>query len=133
MAVTLALLRRLSAECTRRILSSSLFTKYLLTTNIVVGAGIDFYGDVLAQKLVEKAERTNWSRTGRMICVSTVLTVPNHYWYISLDRWFPSRTGRYLTLKVLLDVFVAGPVFLAAFYVGMCLCVCSTVKLAHVA
>lgn len=118
MAATLALLKRLSA-CARRILSSSPFTKYLLVTNIVVGAGIDFYGDVIAQRVVEKAERTNWNRTGRMMCVSTALTVPTHYWYIGLDRWFPLRTGRYLALKVLLDVFAAGPVFLAAFYVGL--------------
>lgn len=103
----------------QRILSSSPFTKYLLVTNVVVGGVIDLCGDVIAQRVVEKSECTNWKRTARMVTVSIVLCVPGHYWYVYLDRWFPLRTSLHVVKKVLLDVFAAGPFFLSAFYLGI--------------
>lgn len=102
----------------QRILSSSPFTKYLFVTNIVVGGAIDFSGDLIAQKVVEKSDSTDWRRTGRMVTVAVALCVPGHFWYVYLDRRFPLRTLGHIVKKVLLDVFVAGPPFLSAFYLG---------------
>lgn len=112
-------LSRLSAH-TRRILSSAPFTKYLLATNIVASVAIDACGDIIAQKLVEKSKSIDWQRNRRMMTVSMVLSIPNHYWYVNLlDKWFPLSSRQHVVKKVLLDTFVGGPIFFSAFYLGM--------------
>ena len=103
----------------RRILSSSPFTKYLLVTNVVVGGVIDCCGDLIAQRVLEKSDSTSWSRNRRMITMAVVLSAPAHFWYLYLDRLFPLRTRAHVVKKVLLDVFIAGPPFLSAFFLGM--------------
>jgi hypothetical protein len=103
----------------RRILSSTPFTKYLFVTNVVVGGAIDFCGDLLAQRVVERSDSTNWKRTCRMAAMGMVLTMPCHFWYLYLDKWFPLRTRAHVIRKVLLDGFVAGPPLLSAFFLGM--------------
>ncbi len=113
-----ALLQRISSQG-QRILSSPPFTKYLLLTNVVTGGVIDLCGDLIAQKVVEKSASTDWKRTGRMITVSMVFSVPCHFWYIFLEKLLPLRTGKHIFKKVMLDTFIAGPFFLSGFYVGM--------------
>lgn len=115
----------------RRILSSAPFTKYLLATNMVASVAIDACGDMLAQKLVEKSKNIDWERNRRMMAVSMVLSIPNHYWYIYLDKWFPLSSRKHVVKKVLLDTFVGGPAYFVAFYLGnctgvQCWCVCVT-------
>lgn len=103
----------------KSLLGSAPFTKYLLVTNVLAGGAIDFCGDLLTQRGIEKAEATNWSRSRRMVTVSLMLGVPAHFWYISLDRWFPLRSSRHITKKVLLDILGAGPFFISAFFLGV--------------
>ena len=115
-------LQRLS-KYGQRLLSSTPFTKYLLVTNVVMGATIDCCGDVIAQRVVERSDVTNWKRSGRMATVSAALCVPAHFWYLWLERCFPLRTSRHIIKKVALDVLAAGPVFFSAFYLGTCVCI----------
>lgn len=112
------------SKCIQHFLSSPPFTKYLLVTNVLAGGAMDFCGDLITQKRVEKAESTNWNRSRRMVTVSLALGVPAHYWYVNLDRWFPLKTSRHIIRKVILDTFGAGPFFITGFYLGGWVCVC---------
>lgn len=103
----------------RRLLSSPPFTKYLLLTNIVTGAIIDSCGDVVTQNKVEHAKKNDWSRTGRMGLMGLLLGTPYHYWYVYLDKWYPSHRAGHVGRKVALDVFVCGPISIAIFYLGL--------------
>lgn len=102
----------------QRILASPPFTRYLLVTNVVSGAIIDFTGDLITQKKVECAESTNWSRSGRMVTVGLVMSPLAHYWYIYLDRLFPLKSPRSIAKKLAVDSLVGGPIFLGGFYLG---------------
>ena len=108
------------SKCIRYILVSPPFTKYLLATNVLFGGAIDFCGDFVTQRMIERGESTNWARSGRMVTVSLALGVPAHYWYLSLDRWFPLHSGRHIAKKILLDKFGGGPFFIAGFFLGEC-------------
>ena len=108
------------SSCIRRILISPPFTKYLLVTNVLFGGAVDFLGDFVAQTKIEKAESTNWERSGRMVTMAFVLGVPAHYWYIRLDRWFPLNSQRHIIKKILLDSLGAGPFFIVGFFLGEC-------------
>ena len=106
------------SSCVRRILVSPPFTKYLLATNVLFGGAIDFLGDFVAQRKIEKVESMNWERSGRMVTMGVVLGVPAHYWYLRLDRWFPLNTRRHIGRKILLDSLLASPFFITGFFVG---------------
>ena len=103
----------------RKILLSSPFTKYLLLTNIAVGAFLDGSGDGLTQKLVEHTEKYDWKRTLRMVTIGMLFSPPFHYWYLFLEKWYPKRTLRHMVKKVGLDIFMVGPITIALFYLGM--------------
>ncbi len=101
------------------LLSSSPFTKYLLVTNVASSGAIDFFGDFLTQKLIEKSESNDWKRNSRMGFVGLVLGLPLHYWYVNLDKWIPKNGVRQIAKKVILDVSIASPFCIVVFYVGM--------------
>lgn len=105
-------------RCIRYVLVSPPFTKYLLGTNVLFGGAIDFFGDFVTQRIIEKSESTNWERSRRMVAVSLSLGVPAHYWYLNLDKWFPLHSGRHIAKKILLDTFGGGPFFIAGFFLG---------------
>ena len=102
----------------RRLLSSPPFTKYLFFTNVIASGVIDSAGDLVTQKGLERAERNDWYRTGRMGFMGLTLGIPYHYWYIYLDRWYPSQRAAHIGSKVLLDIFISGPISIALFYIG---------------
>ena len=101
-----------------RLLKSKAFTRYLLLTNVVSGVMVDASGDYIVQKAIERSSPYDYPRTGRMAAVGVYLTVPDHYWYKLLDRRFPGRTPKTVTLKVLLDCAIMGPVNIVLFYLG---------------
>lgn len=103
----------------RKILSSAPFTKHLLLTNVAAGCLLDSFGDSLTQRLVEHVEQYDWKRTARMGIVGLVFAPPYHYWYLYLERKFPTRTWRHMGGKVGLDIFIAGPICIALFYLGI--------------
>lgn len=93
-------------------------TRYLLLTNVVSGVAVDVSGDFIVQKMIERTSAYDYPRTSRMAIVGVSLTVPDHYWYKLLDKRCPSRTPKAVTLKVVLDCFIMGPVNIALFYLG---------------
>lgn len=93
-------------------------TRYLLLTNVVSGVVVDASGDFIVQKMIERTSTYDYPRTGRMAVVGVSLTVPDHYWYKLLDKRFPSRSAKAITLKVALDCLIMGPVNIALFYLG---------------
>ena len=70
------------------------------------------------QRVIEGSSPYDCPRTGRMALVGVSLTVPDHYWYKYLDRRFPSRNPKIISLKVALDCVIMGPVNIALFYLG---------------
>ena len=102
----------------RRLLSSAPFTKYLLITNIVTCGVLDISGDMITQKTIEHAEKSDLSRSGRMGIMGFALGGPYHYWYVYLDKWYPLRRGSHVRKKVVLDICVADPTSIAVFYLG---------------
>lgn len=96
-------------------------TRYLLLTNVVSGVVVDASGDFIVQRMIERsANPYDYPRTARMATVGVSLTVPDHYWYKYLDKRFPSRSARTITVKVVLDCAIMGPVNIVLFYLGMC-------------
>lgn len=104
----------------RIVLTSPPFTKYLLVTNLLTGAAIDFTGDQITQRKLEKKESgsVDWDRTGRMVSMSLLLGGPAHYWYLYLEKLYPLITKRQIAKKILVDILIGGPFFISAFYVS---------------
>ena len=93
-------------------------TRYLLLTNVVSGVVVDASGDFIVQKMIERTSAYDYPRTSRMAIVGMSLTIPDHYWYKLLDKRFPGRCAKTITLKVILDCVIMGPVNIALFYLG---------------
>ena len=103
----------------KRLLKSKALTRYLIITNVVSGAVADASGDWVVQRVIERSSTTyDYARTCRMAAVGVSLTVPDHYWYVLLDRKLPRRTAKTISLKVLLDCSIMGPVNIVLFYLG---------------
>ena len=102
----------------KRVLESSAMTRYLLLTNVVTGVVVDASGDFIVQKMIERKSAYDYPRTSRMAIVGVSLTVPDHYWYKVLDKKLPGRGTKTITLKVVLDCIVMGPINIALFYLG---------------
>ncbi len=102
----------------RKMLTSGPFTKHLLLTNIAAGCLLDSLGDGLTQRLVEHVKQYDWKRTMRMGAIGLLFATPYHYWYLYLEKWFPTKTARHMGKKIGLDIFLAGPISIALFYLG---------------
>ena len=102
----------------RKLLKSKALTRYLILTNVVSGAVVDASGDWIVQRVIEKNSTYDYARTCRMAVVGVSLTVPDHYWYVLLDSKLPRRTAKTISLKVLLDCAIMGPVNIVLFYLG---------------
>lgn len=110
---------RWTSRIWRRLLESKAMTRYLLLTNVVSGVVVDASGDFIVQRMIERsANPYDYPRTARMATVGVSLTVPDHYWYKYLDKRFPSRSARTITVKVVLDCAIMGPVNIVLFYLG---------------
>ena len=102
----------------RRVINSPAFTKHLLWINVGSGILLDSFGDVLTQTLVEHTENYDWKRSLRMGTIGLLFAPPYHYWYIYLDKWYPSNTAKHMRRKLGLDLLIAGPIAIAIFYIG---------------
>ena len=109
---------RWAADIWQSTLKSKPLTRYLLLTNVVSGIVIDASGDFIVQRAIEGTSPHDCTRTGRMALVGVSLTVPDHYWYKYLDRRLPSRNAKVISLKVMLDCVIMGPVNIILFYLG---------------
>lgn len=54
-----------------------------------------------------------------MFIVGLVAGPVHHYYYVWLANKWPARTAKIITQKILMDQFIASPVFIALFFYGM--------------
>lgn len=53
--------------------------------------------------------QVDWKRTAKMSAVGLIMGPFNHKWYDFLDKIFPTKTGKIVLCKVLLDQILAAP------------------------
>ena len=111
-------LRILLSVSRARLRNVKTLSKYFLLTNVLFAGAIDYCGDTITQKAIEKSQSNDWSRTGRMGVMGMVTAVPFHYWYILLDKLFPKTTSSHVLAKVVIDAAISGPLYVAGFYLG---------------
>ncbi|KAH9504151.1 hypothetical protein Btru_065115 [Bulinus truncatus] len=104
----------------------TLFTKYLLTTNVVTCGTLLGIGDALVQGMniavtKDRKEKFDFARTGRMIIIGLSLGPFNHYWYAILDKVIKGNSGKAVFHKILCDQIIAGPFFCTTFLCGLSL------------
>ena len=69
----------------------NLFGRYLLVTNTVSSGALLGLGDVIQQKIermqgINKSDKNDWKRTGKLFIVGLSQGPPHHYFYIWLDK-----------------------------------------------
>lgn len=93
-----------------------LLGRYLLVTNTVSGCVLDALADATEQRCVERASPHDWPRTLRMGTAGLLFGPFDHYWYTLLDKRLPGRHAAVIAKKLSLDLFVYGPIGVAAFF-----------------
>ncbi|CAG5131005.1 unnamed protein product [Candidula unifasciata] len=99
-----------------------LYTKHLLATNIVTCGSLLGLGDCFVQRInmmINKEEKYDFPRTGRMILIGFSLGPFNHFWYSLLDKFIKGRTGANVLTKIACDQMVAAPFFCSSFLCGL--------------
>ncbi|CAK1604318.1 unnamed protein product [Parnassius mnemosyne] len=100
-----------------------LFKKNLLLTNCISSGVFLGLGDLVQQEIEYQSkllkERYDWTRTGRMFLIGTLLGPIHHYYYIYLDKVLPGIDVKTITKKIALDQVIASPVFIVLFFYGM--------------
>ena len=81
-----------------------------LRTNIFVGCGVWFFGDLFAQKLLEKREQINLTRLTVSSSWSGISSPFFFFWFRILDHKFPGTSHRQVLKKVLINLIVVPPV-----------------------
>lgn len=94
-----------------------LFSANLLLVNTGTCCTLYAVGD-LCQQRIERKEKFDWVRTGRMAVLGFCLGPVNHCWYRALDKFLPGNTSRIVAQKVLLDQLVMAPLCCSLFYIG---------------
>uniref|UniRef100_A0A336N0E2 CSON011581 protein n=1 Tax=Culicoides sonorensis TaxID=179676 RepID=A0A336N0E2_CULSO len=102
-----------------------IMTKHLLLFNTISSGGLMMFGDIAAQtieqKIGEKDEGFDLKRIARMTIVGTLQGPMHHYFYGWVDRIMPKNDGRTVFKKIMLDQFVASPIFIASYFYPACL------------
>lgn len=99
-----------------------LTTKHLLLFNTLSSGGLMFVGDIAAQKLEmylgekNKDKGFDWHRLLRMTIVGTLYGPLHHYYYGWVDRILPKSDGKSVFNKIMLDQFVASPLFIVSYF-----------------
>lgn len=98
-----------------------LLGRYLLVTNTVSGCVLDALADATEQRCVERTSPHDWPRTLRMGTAGLLFGPFDHYWYTLLDKRLPGRHAAVIAKKLSLDLFVYGPIGVAAFFLLLCM------------
>jgi len=95
-------------------------TKHLLLFNTVSSGGLMMFGDIAAQKLEEKLGEKeaglDLARVARMTAVGTLQGPMHHYFYTWVDRIMPKTDAKTVFNKIMLDQFVASPLFIFSYF-----------------
>eukprot|EP01102_Stenamoeba_stenopodia_P022308 TRINITY_DN9245_c0_g1_i1.p1 TRINITY_DN9245_c0_g1~~TRINITY_DN9245_c0_g1_i1.p1 ORF type:complete len:212 (-),score=46.60 TRINITY_DN9245_c0_g1_i1:196-831(-) len=100
---------------------SEKFTTHPYTAQIMTNGPLWASGDLIAQTLIEKKEKVDWSRTGRMAIYGYCFAGPIYcWWYQYIEKLASPLLKRsmavYLTGKVCLDQFVFEPPYLGVYF-----------------
>ncbi len=96
-----------------------LFTTYLLYTNACIAVSFSGLGDLIEQTYeIQVGNQNNWDMVRTLKLASTGLPIGLvcHAWYIILDRYMPVRNAKSLVKKILLDQFIASPIYICLFF-----------------
>jgi len=90
-----------------------------LGTQMVVGGLLTYFGDILAQQLLEKRgwDNHDWIRSFRMGCFSVfVWTGVGYKWFTTAEIWFPGRSMKAMLQKLSIDQLLIVPTMTLLFF-----------------
>lgn len=102
-----------------RTASKTLFSRYLLATNVTISTTLSGVGDTLQQHYeIFTGEEETWNRkrSSDMAVTGAVIGVICHYWYIALDQRLPGRAFRTIVKKLLVDQIIFSPFLICVFF-----------------
>lgn len=112
-----------------------IMTKHLLPFNTLSSGGLMMFGDIAAQaieqKLGEKTDGYDMKRIARMTVVGTLQGPMHHYFYGWVDRIMPKNDGGTVFKKIMLDQFLASPLFIISYFYPASLMEGMTIDEAH--
>ncbi|XP_063703893.1 mpv17-like protein 2 [Culicoides brevitarsis] len=119
----------------KQTLWNRIMTKHLLLFNTVSSGGLMLFGDVAAQtieqRLGEKTDGYDLARIARMTIVGTFQGPMHHYFYGWVDKIMPKNDGKEVFKKIMLDQFVASPLFIVSYFYPASLMEGMTMNEAH--
>ncbi|KAK4012017.1 mpv17-like protein 2 [Daphnia magna] len=106
---------------TSKVAGKTLFSKYLLITNVTISTSLSGIGDTLQQQyeiLTGDDPNQTWNkkRTVDMSATGTVVGVICHFWYNWLDKRLPGKTFKIVLKKLLVDQVIFSPFLIAVFF-----------------
>ena len=109
----------LMVKCKR--VGKTLFSKYLLLTNVSISTTLSGVGDTLQQHyeiLTSDVCGQIWDRkrSSDMAITGATVGVICHYWYIYLDRKLPGRAFKTVMKKLLVDQIFFSPFLITVFF-----------------
>lgn len=99
-----------------------IMTKHLLLFNTVSSGVLMMFGDIAAQKIEERlgekktSDGLDLKRVARMTAVGTLQGPMHHYFYGWVDRIMPGTDAKTVFNKIMLDQFVASPLFILSYF-----------------
>lgn len=99
--------------------NEALFSKHLFATNMTISIAFSGLGDLLEQSyeiLAGYEEQIDRLRLLKLSSTGVPIGIVCHYWYQYLDRIFPSRTGKTLVKKFIIDQVFSSPMYIILFY-----------------
>ncbi|XP_071034463.1 mpv17-like protein 2 [Parasteatoda tepidariorum] len=99
-------------------LTNKLFTKHLFITNTTLGVFFFGVADVVQQNIEMKlyeGKPYEAKRTANLLLSGSIIGVAGHHWYSFLDRRFPGTAYKQVAKKLLSEMVIGPPVFLAFF------------------
>lgn len=109
----LALARKVSA------VSSRLFGKHLLLTNVTISTVMGVVGDGVQQYYEISSgyqDKFLTKRCAHMGAAGLTTGIVTHYWYSLLDRWWQGRAVKIILKKVLYDQVLFSPVCISVYF-----------------
>uniref|UniRef100_A0A1B6GB50 Mpv17-like protein 2 n=1 Tax=Cuerna arida TaxID=1464854 RepID=A0A1B6GB50_9HEMI len=105
-----------------RQLGGTMFSKYLLLTNVGISISLSGAGDIIEQhyEIVTK-QKEQWDRvrTHHMSISGMTVGIVCHTWYKYLDRALPGRTLTIVMKKVIIDQIVCSPICISVFFLTL--------------
>jgi len=102
-----------------------LFSKHPLVVNTLSGTGLFIMGDWIEQKIEAfrglHGKDLDKGRLTRMGVTGFIQSPPHYYFYKYLDQYYPGRTMKVISKKILLDQLIACPMFSVLFFLPMAL------------